>query len=71
MSEIEPGALKVIEITGRSADGFEAAIDQAVEKAAESISGIVAVEVIRQSAEVDNGRVTVYNATVKLSFLVR
>ncbi|MCB1246963.1 MAG: dodecin domain-containing protein [Acidimicrobiia bacterium] len=71
MSESDPGALKIIEITGRSTESFEAAIQQAVAKAAESIAGIASVEVLRQTADVENGRVSVYNTTVKLSFLVR
>lgn len=67
----DTSALKIIEITGRSPDGFDAAVEQAVTKASESINGIVAVEVIRQTAEVQNGRVAVYSVTVKLSFVVR
>lgn len=71
MTDNNTGALKIIEIAGRSPDGFEAAIEQAVIKASESINGIVGVEVIRQTAEVENGRISVYSVTVKLSFLVR
>ncbi len=65
------GALKIIEIAGWSPDGFEAAIDQAVAKASESINGITDVEVVKQAAEVKDGVVTAYRVTVKLSFVVR
>lgn len=68
--DIEPGAHKIIEIMGVSPTGFEEAIEQAVSKASESINGITGVEVIHQTAEVRDGRVVTYRATVKLSFVV-
>lgn len=68
---IESGAVKVIEVIGISRDGFEAAVDNAVAKASESINGITGVEVQNLSARVDDGKVTQYRATVKLAFAVR
>ncbi|MEZ5175224.1 MAG: dodecin family protein [Acidimicrobiia bacterium] len=69
--DIETNAVKTIEITGVSTTGFEDAIDKAVAKAAESVSGITTVEITRQTADVRDGRVAAYRATVKLSFIVR
>jgi hypothetical protein len=68
---IESGAVKVIEVIGISQDGFEAAIDNAVAKAAESIAGITGVEVQNLSARVDGDKVVQYRANVKLAFAVR
>ncbi len=68
---IESGAVKVIEVIGISKDGFEAAVDNAVAKAAESINGITGVEVQNLSARVDDGKVVQYRANVKLAFAVR
>ena len=68
---IEAGAVKVIEVIGISEVGFEDAVQQAVAKAAESISGITGVEVKRLNARVVDGRVSQYRATVKLAFAVR
>ena len=68
---IESGAVKVIEVIGISKDGFEAAVDNAVAKAAESINGITGVEVQNLSARVDDGKVIQYRANVKLAFAVR
>lgn len=68
---IDSGAIKVIEVIGISADGFEAAVDNAVGKAAESIAGITGVEVLNLSARVDDGKVVQYRANVKLAFAVR
>lgn len=68
---IESGAVKVIEVIGISTDGFEAAVESAVAKAAESVSGITGVEVQKFSARVVDGKVVQYRATVKLAFAVR
>lgn len=67
---IEAGAVKVIEVIGVSPDGFEAAVDNAVAKAAESISGITGVEVQNLNARVRDGKVVQYRANVKLAFAV-
>ncbi|MCP3995634.1 MAG: dodecin domain-containing protein [bacterium] len=68
---IEAGAVKVIEVIGISSEGFEAAVDNAVAKASESIKGITGVEVQNLSARVDDGKVIQYRANVKLAFAVR
>ena len=63
--------MKVIEVIGISDKSFEDAVDQAVEKAAESINGITGVEVKHLSARVADGKVSQYRAAVKLAFVVR
>lgn len=68
---IDKGAIKVIEIIGVSDESFEDAVAQAVSKAAESITGITGVEVIRQSARVTDGTISQYRADVKLAFAVK
>lgn len=68
---IERGAIKVIEVIGVSPDSFEDAANQAVAKAAESIRGITGIEVVGFSAEVRDGRISQYKATLKLAFTVR
>lgn len=68
---IEAGAVKVIEVIGISGKSFEDAVENAVSKAAESISGITGVEVQNLSAKVNDGKVAQYRANVKLAFAVR
>lgn len=68
---IETGAIKVIEVIGVSTESFEDAVDQAVRKAAESISGITGVEVSSWNARVKDGQVVQYRAACKLAFAVR
>jgi hypothetical protein len=71
MSEyIAKGAIKVIEVIGVSDRSWEAAVDQAVAKASESVKGITGVEVVSQTARVSEGKVVQYNTTVKLAFVV-
>ena len=68
---IESGAIKVIEVIGVSTASFEDAVQQAVDKASESISGITGVEVQTMSAKVDDGRITQYRTALKLAFIVK
>ena len=71
MSEfIESGAVKVIEVIGISTASFDA-MKAAVAKAAESISGITGVEVIKMNARVSDGIVTQYRVNCKIAFTVR
>lgn len=69
--QISTGAIKIIEIMGVSTNSFDDAVDEAVSKASESINGITSVEVIHQTADVRDGKVSAYRVTVKLSFIVR
>lgn len=71
MEYIDEGAVKVIELIGISEKSFEDAISQAVDKASKSISGISGVEVVRQNARVESGKVTQFRVTVKLAFVVK
>ena len=71
MGYIDSGAVKVIEIIGVSDKNFEDAISNAVKKASESISGITGVEVVSQTAKVDDGKVIRFSATCKLAFAVK
>jgi len=71
MGHIDEGAVKVIEIIGVSEKSFDDAVKQAVEKASQSISGISGVEVVKQGARVDAGKIVQYRAVVKLAFAVK
>jgi len=68
---IDKGAIKVIEVIGVSDSSFEDAVNMAVKKAAESISGITGVEVHSWNARVKDGEVVQYRASCKLAFVVK
>lgn len=68
---IDRGAIKVIEVIGVSTDSFEDAVNQAVKKAAESVSGITGLEVHSWNARVQDGEVVQYRAGCKIAFAVK
>jgi flavin-binding protein dodecin len=68
---LDNGAIKIIEIMGVSTTSYEDALDRAVEKAAESINGIISLEVTGQGATVKDGRIARYEISAKLAFVVR
>lgn len=59
---------KFIELVGTSAESWEKAAAEAVEKAAKSLRDIRVAEVVMQDMTVENGKVVKYRTKVKLSF---
>lgn len=60
--------VKVIELIGTSADSWEDATQSVVKKASETIHSITGVELIAQTATVENGAIHEYHATVHVAF---
>jgi flavin-binding protein dodecin len=67
---ITKGAVKVIEIVGVSERGFEDAVKQGLHKASETIDGITGIEILKQTARVDNKMITQYHVDMKVAFAV-
>ncbi|MDY0082895.1 MAG: dodecin family protein [Ignavibacteriaceae bacterium] len=67
---INSGAVKIIEIIGISPKSFDDAISQALEKASKTVKGITGIEVIKQMASVENGKIKQYNVDLKVAFAV-
>ena len=61
---------KVIEVTASSPKSFEDAIEKGVEKASETLHGVRGAWVSEQSAIVEDGKVTEYRVTMRISFLL-
>ena len=61
---------KIVEIVGSSNKGWEDAVQVAVHEAKKTIHGIHGIEVKDMTAKVDpnDGRITEYRTSVKLSF---
>lgn len=59
---------KVIELIGSSDKGWDDAVENAVKSAAKTLHGITGVEVVRWTAQVQDGKITNYKATVKVAF---
>lgn len=62
--------VKIIELVGVSAIGYEDAISTAVERASKTIKNITGVDVLGQSAKVVGGKVTEFRANLKIAFVV-
>lgn len=63
--------IKVLELIGTSKKSWEDAANNAVKEAQETVSGITGIEVIGQTARVENGVIAEYRANLKLAFLVK
>ncbi|MBT8398319.1 MAG: dodecin domain-containing protein [Gemmatimonadetes bacterium] len=59
---------KVIELVGSSKDGWSEAADAAVKQASKSIKNITGIQVVAMTAQVDDGHIATYKATVKVAF---
>jgi len=60
---------KVLELIGSSTVSWQDAVEEAVREAGKTIDHIVAVEVIKSTGKVENGRIVEYSANVRISFL--
>ena len=63
--------IKVIELIGTSTQSWEDAANNAVKEAQETVSGITGVELVGQTARVENGAIAEFRANLKLAFLVK
>ena len=59
---------KIIELTGSSADSIEAAIQNAIGKASQSLHNLRWFEVVGTRGHIENGRVAHYQVTLKVGF---
>ncbi len=61
---------KVIELSARSTDSFEDAIQMAIGKAGETVDNIEGAWVKEQKVVVENGAITGYDVNLKITFVV-
>lgn len=62
--------IKVIELIGTSKQSWEDAASNAAKEAQETIKGISGLELVGQTARIENGAITEYRSNVKITFLV-
>jgi hypothetical protein len=62
--------IKVIELVGVSPVSYEDAVRQAVERAGKTVKNITGVDVVGQTAKVEDGKVTEFRANLKIAFVV-
>lgn len=59
---------KTVELTGSSTKNWEEAVQNVVTKASETLRDLRIVEVEKLDAKIDDGKIVVFRAKVKLSF---
>lgn len=62
---------KTIDLSGRSSESLEAAIDSAIARAALTISDVEDFEIVRVTGSVKDGRVDEYRVWLKVTFVVK
>lgn len=62
---------KTIDLSGSSSESIEAAVDEAISRAALTISDVQEFEIDRVSGVVKDGRVDAYRVWLKVTFVVK
>lgn len=62
--------VKVIEVIAQSSKGFDEAAQAAVTEAAKTIRDIKQINIKDMNAKVENGKITQFRVTAKISFLL-
>jgi len=62
--------VKVLEIIGTSKDGWQDAAEQCIEEATKTVKNVVGVDIIKQTASVNNGKIDEFRVTCHIAFKV-
>ena len=62
--------IKIIELIGTSKKSFEDAIQECVRRSSKTVRGITGVDVIGQTAVVENNKVVEFRVNIKVAFKV-
>jgi dodecin len=61
---------KVVELSASSPTSFEDAVKSGIEKAAETLRGIEGAWVSEEKVKVEDGKITEYRVTLRISFVL-
>jgi flavin-binding protein dodecin len=61
---------RVTQVIGASPHSWEDAVRNALERANKTLRGITGIEVLKENAAVENGRVAEYRAMVQVTFVL-
>jgi flavin-binding protein dodecin len=61
---------KVVELTASSPTSFEDAVKSGIEKAAETLRNIQGAWVSEEKVDVEDGKITAFRVTLRITFLV-
>jgi flavin-binding protein dodecin len=69
-TEQPPAAVRVVELTGVSAQSWSDAAQEAVARASPMLRHLLGLDLLHSSAVVEQGQITEYRVQVRLSFVV-
>ena len=61
---------RISEVIASSDKSWQDAVDEAMRRASKTLRGITGLEVMRQQAKVEDGKITEYRVTCKIIFLL-
>ena len=61
---------RVTQVIGASPHSWEDAVRNALERANKTLRGITGIEVLKENAAVENGRIAEYRATLLVTFVL-
>ena len=61
---------RVTQVIGASPHSWEDAVRNALERANQTLRGITGIEVVKENAAVEDGRIVEYRATVQVTFVL-
>ncbi len=61
---------RVTEIIASSKEGWEDAARQALTRATKTLRGITGLEIVRQNAKIESGRITEYRVECRITFIL-
>lgn len=62
--------IKVIELVGTSSESWEDAVRQVVADGLRNVRNVKGVDLVKQTAHVEGGKITEYRATAHVAFVV-
>jgi flavin-binding protein dodecin len=62
--------VKVVELVGTSNESWQDAAQQAIQEASQSLRHITGVDVVNQTAKVEDGKIAEYRTTLNVAFVV-
>ncbi len=62
--------VKVIELVGNSTESWEHAAQNALDDAEDTLEDVVGIELVSQTATVEDGEIVRYKSTVHVSFVL-
>jgi len=61
---------RITQVIGASPHSWEDAVRNALERANKTLRGITGIEVLKENAAVENGKIVEYRATVQVTFIL-